>query len=212
MAGPAPPTLDSLGLLHGTDKSSRTHGYLALYDRLLRPLRLKPVRLLEIGVLGGASLRMWRDYFPAGEIVGLDVDPAAAAHAGERIAVHRADQADVPAMTRLVGTLGPFDIIVDDGSHRWAHQVATLRALLPLVARRGFYIVEDLHTSFGRYAPKYGEPGAETAADFCLRVARRVIADKHLPAEDDTDPFIAQAPALIDSVTIARKVAVFRRK
>jgi predicted O-methyltransferase YrrM len=144
------PTLDALGIQHGTDKSSRNHGYLPLYDGVLAPLRQRPVRLLEIGVLGGASLRMWRDYFPHGHIVGLDRDTAAQAHAGERVEVHLADQADPQGMAALVRSLAPFDVMIDDGSHIWSHQIETLRVLLPLVKPGGVYILEDLHTSYGR--------------------------------------------------------------
>jgi hypothetical protein len=34
-------TLDALGLHHGTDKSSRGHGYLAVYEEFLAPLRAR---------------------------------------------------------------------------------------------------------------------------------------------------------------------------
>lgn len=206
----APPTLDALGLLHGTDKSSHTHGYLAVYDRVLQPLRRRPVRLLEIGVLNGASLRMWRDYFPRGRIVGLDRDSAALAQAGERIKVFLADQSDAPAMAALVRRLGVFDIIIDDGSHIWSHQIETLRALLPLVKPGGFYIVEDLHTSYGRWAPKYRGEGGETAASFCYRFAEQVLAVRAIAP--DSDPFLAEAPTLVESVTFAKRVAIFRRR
>jgi predicted O-methyltransferase YrrM len=207
---PRPPSLDALGLKHGTDKSSRTHGYLAVYDRVLARLRRRPVRLLEIGVLNGASLRMWRDYFGQGEIVGLDRDPATLAHAGERIAVHLADQDEMAGLAATVRRLGPFDVIIEDGSHLWAHQIGCLRALLPLVKPGGFYILEDLHTSYGRWAPRYRGEAEESAAAFCWRVAEAVLAEG--AAAPDPDPFLAEAPRLIESVQFCRRAAIFARR
>ena len=77
--------LDALARLHGTDKSSHHHGYTRLYERHFASRRATVRRLLEIGVggtsswrgydttQGGQSLRMWSDYFPNAEIVGVDI-------------------------------------------------------------------------------------------------------------------------------------------
>jgi predicted O-methyltransferase YrrM len=204
------PTLDELGRKHRTDKSSNGHDYLNVYASLLGRYRRKPMRLLEIGVLKGASLRMWRDFFPEGEIVGLDRDPAALAHAGERISVHLADQDDIPGLAALVRNLGRFDVIVEDGSHIWTHQIGTLKALLPLVKPGGYYILEDLHTSYGALAARYGRAGGEPAAGFCYRLAEQVLAQGSIAP--DPDPFLAEAPAMVESVTFAKHVAIFRRR
>ncbi|WP_426957725.1 class I SAM-dependent methyltransferase [Muricoccus radiodurans] len=204
-------TLDAIGLRHGTDKASRAHDYLRTYDAFLAPLRDHPVSLLEIGVLGGASLRTWRDYFPLGRIIGVDIDPKAAAQAGERIEVHFGDQSDADGMSALGERLGPFDVVVDDGSHIWAHQISTLRALLPHVRPGGFFILEDLHTSHGRWAPKYRGAGGETATAYCRRVAERVLAPG-ATEEAIEDAFLRDAPKQIETVTLSRHAAIFRRK
>lgn len=47
--------LDAIGILHGVDKSSLSHGYLVQYERILGPLRRTQITLLEIGVSQGAS-------------------------------------------------------------------------------------------------------------------------------------------------------------
>ena len=55
------------------------HGYLKHYRAPFQPWRNKRIKLLEIGIgghetkQGGYSLRMWKDYFPKGEIYGLDL-------------------------------------------------------------------------------------------------------------------------------------------
>jgi len=77
--------LDPLARLHGTDKSSYVHGYTRLYETHFASRRPTVRRLLEIGVggitsrrgyettEGGQSLRMWRDYLPNAEIIGIDI-------------------------------------------------------------------------------------------------------------------------------------------
>ena len=87
--------LTSLANLYGTDKGTgrRGHHYTRIYSELLEPIRERPIRMLEIGLLGmrrggwddkqlrgrgetqgrdAPSLRMWSQYFPRGEIFGLD--------------------------------------------------------------------------------------------------------------------------------------------
>ena len=71
-------TLDAIGILHGTDKATQhpvvkpSHGYTVYYEWAFHPLRDRDIKLLEIGVGGGESIRMWLDYFSRGQIYGLD--------------------------------------------------------------------------------------------------------------------------------------------
>ena len=48
---------------------------------------------------------------------------------------------------------GPFDIVVDDGSHQPKHIITTFEALYPFLKDEGHYFVEDVQTS---YVPSYG--------------------------------------------------------
>ena len=45
------------------------------YESFFAPLVGQAIRLLELGVHKGASLRFWRDYFQNAVIVGLDCKP-----------------------------------------------------------------------------------------------------------------------------------------
>jgi len=47
-------------------------GYLDVYDAITAPWIDKEIKLLEVGVYQGGSLKLWRDYFPRGTIVGVD--------------------------------------------------------------------------------------------------------------------------------------------
>ena len=53
--------LDHYALKHGTDKSSIHHNYTAVYEKYFRPIKEDKVKVLEIGVLYGASLKMWNE-------------------------------------------------------------------------------------------------------------------------------------------------------
>lgn len=138
-------TLAELAALHGTDKLA--HGYLAHYEHHFASLRDRPVRLLEIGIGPGGSLSLWQDYFERGAIAGLDINDKRE-FAAERIAVHRGDQSDAGLLRRIVAELGGVDVVIDDGSHVNAHVLASFTALFPLLSDGGWYVIEDMHTSY----------------------------------------------------------------
>jgi hypothetical protein len=56
-----------------------TH-YFETYEAVFGARRNTPMRILEIGVLQGASLRLWKSYFqhPQTTLVGVDIEPACA--------------------------------------------------------------------------------------------------------------------------------------
>jgi hypothetical protein len=151
---------------HGTDKVD-THAYTRHYARHLGHLRDRPIRLLEIGIggyadprAGGGSLRMWRDYFRQGMIVGLDLWDKRS-HAEERIRIYQGSQADPAVLQRVIEECGPFDVVVDDGSHVCAHILASFAYLFARgLADEGIYAIEDLQTS---YWPSFGGHDPPTA-------------------------------------------------
>jgi hypothetical protein len=71
-----------------------TNGYMNVYGPILAPLRSKPIKLLELGVLAGESLRLWQEYFWNGTIVGLDLRPVTINDPMERIFVYQGAQQD----------------------------------------------------------------------------------------------------------------------
>jgi hypothetical protein len=159
-------TLDEIAIKYGTDKSSLNHNYTKLYDGLLSGIRHLPIKLLEIGVENGCSVKMWEEYFPNGEIYGVDVTETCSQYATDRIKIFIGNQCDGEFLESIVAEAGgSFDVIIDDGGH-WMHQqIGTLNILWPHVKRKGLYIVEDLETS---YASEYdgGFRKPNTAVEF----------------------------------------------
>jgi hypothetical protein len=134
--------------LFGSDKEQPgQHAYGATYAALFRHLRLRRVKLLEIGILSGDSMLAWRAFFPRGEIVGCDIEPK---HhlAGGRIRVYTTDQGSAADLDALARAEGPFDIIVDDGSHLSRHQMFSFHRLFEHLRDGGIYVIEDVQTSF----------------------------------------------------------------
>ncbi len=188
--------LDLLATLYGTDKFGE-HDYTPVYAALMRPWRGKPVRLLEIGVggyqgaLGGESLRMWESYFRRGRITGIDLYDKTALSGG-RVQVFQCSQVDSPRLTALAQEVGPFDFIIDDGSHVNAHQIQTFGILWPHLKDGGTYVVEDVQTS---YWPSYGgaplgTPGYERS---CMHWFKSLADSVNLPE------FLAPAPPGLDA-------------
>jgi hypothetical protein len=145
------PVLSSLGLLeyiarkHGSDKLG--HGYLKHYKRHFKSLRHTTRKLLEVGVGAGASLRTWKDYFPKAEIFGLDIADRRS-HEEDRIKIFQGDQNDPAVLAEIAARWGPFDIIIDDGSHVSEHIITTYFSLFPRLKANGLYVIEDLYLSY----------------------------------------------------------------
>lgn len=137
-----PLNLHNIGLKYGTDKAT-VHGYCSFYEQQL-PDRSFSGRLLEVGIYEGASLQMWREYYPNAEIVGVDIIDKSHLNF-EGITMLKLD-ATVPAALK---PLGRFDIIIDDGSHYTLDQQKTFKQLYyNQLNSGGYYVMEDLHTSF----------------------------------------------------------------
>lgn len=142
-------SIHSLAMLERncTDKQDSYHtfmgeNYLHVYERYFAPIRRKPLRILEIGVLDGKSLRLWRDYFPASLIFGLDIDPGVAINE-DRISTFTGSQADPAVLAGIVNQVGDLDIVIDDGSHIEKYVAVSMRELLPHTRR--YYCIEDTH-------------------------------------------------------------------
>jgi hypothetical protein len=121
--------------------------YLELYEKHFAKYRGTQVSLLEIGVDHGGSLQLWKEYFGSyADITGVDINPDCKRFEEDQITIHISDQTD-PALSRL----GPFDIVIDDGSHIKRDQAQTFLNLWPHCT--GTYLIEDCHDGFPSLSP-----------------------------------------------------------
>jgi len=129
-------------------KITKWKHYFPIYEKHFTPIRNKPIKILEIGILNGGSLEMWRYYFPEATIVGIDINPLCKEHEQEGINIRIGDQTDEKFLQSLIDEFGTFDLIIDDGSHHVAHVNKTFQFLFPKLADEGIYFIEDTHAAY----------------------------------------------------------------
>lgn len=143
--------LHKIGEKYGTDKAShlyRGFSYLDIYHRHFCSNRLHVKTFVEIGILNGKSLLMWREYFPNANIIGVDINPDCKKYESDRIKIYIGDQNDKNFLQFLSTELKEIDILLDDGSHITKHQINTFNYLYPSITKNGYYIIEDLRNSY----------------------------------------------------------------
>jgi hypothetical protein len=141
-------TLDIIGKKYGTDKTSECHNYCVKYEKYLPMNRYDKLNILEIGVLKGESLRMWKDYFYNSNIIGIDINPDFAIKSEDRITTEIGSQTDINFLSTVSDKHGPFDLIIDDGSHMNSDVITSFEFLFHKLKPQGVYIVEDCCTSY----------------------------------------------------------------
>jgi len=139
------------------------HTYADLYSRLFSHCRLKVRKVFEcglgtnnpdlassMGILGkpGASLRVWRDYFPNAMVYGADIDREILFEE-ERIRTHYIDQLDPRAIAAFWKSVGEkdFDFMVDDGLHTFEAGTCLFQHSIDMLAADGIYVIEDVSVS-----------------------------------------------------------------
>src|SRR5688572_18629971 len=143
-----PNPLEALFFGHEGRLVHKWHHYLEIYHRHLQAFRGRSPVLVEIGVFHGGSLEIWKDYFGAGaQIVGIDIDPRCREFEDEATTILIGDQGDRGFLAEVRRRVPRIDILIDDGGHHMAQQIATFEELYPHVQPNGVYLCEDMHTS-----------------------------------------------------------------
>jgi hypothetical protein len=204
-------SLDALGLKCGTDKSSAEHDYLSFYEFFFEQIRHDRIKILEIGVLYGASLRVWKEYFPNGTVIGADIDAAVISFRSPRILTEVIDQSNLEDLVQLGVKHGPFDIIIEDGSHLWENQITTFRTLFPFVKNGGFYIVEDLHTNFGRLADRFRGSSSISCVEYLKKLVDLRAADDQINIANEEDPFLRTYGRNIQFLTFHKSSCLLKK-
>ena len=130
------------------DKDS-VHSYIEVYEEILEPYRSTANNILEIGLMSGESLRMWRDYF-LGDVYGIDcelkplggaADLTEAIADGLRIVI--GDAANPKDIEKYFREL-KFDVVIEDAQHNIEQQLEIYKTMKPYLAKDSIYIVEDV--------------------------------------------------------------------
>lgn len=154
--------------LYGSDKGTtcgRTaHTYTSVYEYLFRDIRSEVKLVFECGLgtnnpnipsnMGingrpGASLRVWRDYFPNAHVIGVDIDKDIL-FSENRIETGYIDQTSPETIIAFFNSLDEkhrnnFDIMIDDGLHGFDATKCLFENSFSQVKTNGIYIIEDVY-------------------------------------------------------------------
>lgn len=158
-----------------TDKVHIRHAYHHMYHRYMRDIALRAcekgsmkIKILEIGLgchpsggmvrgTPGGSAKAWRHVFPAPtfdlDLHVMEYDEACGkkwVQKNKEIAtVHFGDQGSKDDLLRVVSEAGggPFDVIIDDGSHLNEHQILSAQVLTEYLGHGGVLVLEDIHSA-----------------------------------------------------------------
>lgn len=212
-------TLDQIAIEQKADKGSADythaqghkvtgHGYAQHYDLAFDRLRHSPVKLLEIGVGGGESIRTWLEYFdnPDTRVYGVDIVHTTNPY--NTVIVVNADKPD-PRYTFVTGDQGSeifwqcfvadygsdWDILVDDGGHANDQIITTFKMMWPHIKRGGCYAIEDLNCAYSGL-PFFLKDGWPNHLDFIKDFLDQINRD-----QND-----------VESLSYSKELAILRKK
>lgn len=129
--------------------SKKTKSFLKNYEELLMPFVGKNITLVEFGVLNGGSLFMFKDYLgEKSRIIGIDLNTDALKFRELGFEIFIADQSNMISLVSTLKQIGKIDILIDDGGHRYIHNINTLIASIDFMNDKGIIITEDTITSY----------------------------------------------------------------
>lgn len=201
------------GLLHQASFIQKSPSLLKFYGRLFDALRTPPRSVLEIGVKGGGSTAFWKALFPDATVVGLDRKLRrwlVSERSEDGVVYLQGDQTDTTRLHDIANTYGPFDLVIDDGSHVSDHQATTLLSLLPRVQPGGFYVIEDIHASVKETNARGVDYGDDIWPDFTRAILERLRGGP-LPAGSAGAQLADDVGSQIDELIIASRVLAIRR-
>lgn len=205
--------LPSLASHFGTDKWG-VHRYASHYESHFAKYKNDAFTLLEIGIggyarenLGGASLRMWKAFFPRAQIIGLDIEDKSFVDE-PRITTYQGSQVDEPLLRRIVGDANNLRIVVDDGSHRPEHIRQTFNAIFPLLPSGSLYAIEDTQTS---YWPRYGGSLDLDDPNSTMGLVKRLVDGLNYEEWQDEDNVATDVDRNITSVHCYHNMVVIEK-
>ncbi len=152
--------------------SIKHSSYFQVYEEVLRKFRNKPITFVEIGVLDGGSLFMWKKFFgDAARIIGIDLNPNARRWTEEGFEIFIGSQEDPNFWKSVFDSVGPVDVVLDDGGHSNSQQIITAHSVLPHIRDGGVLIVEDVHASYMR---DFGNPSKYSFMSYSKKVIDRI--------------------------------------
>jgi len=136
--------------------STKFSSYFDTYDKIFSRYINKKITFVEVGILNGGSLFMWRKYFgKKARIIGIDNNPSAKFLEKYGFEIFIGDQSNINFWNKFKKKVGPVDILLDDGGHKNYQQATTLFCFINNIKDKGLLVIEDTHAS---YLESFGNP------------------------------------------------------
>lgn len=152
--------------------SIKHSSYFQVYQEVLEKYRNRSITFVEIGVLDGGSLFMWRKFFgDAARIIGIDLNPDAMKWAEAGFEIFIGSQEDSKFWQSFFDSVGSVDVVLDDGGHSNSQQIITAHSVLPHIRDGGTLLVEDVHASYMR---DFGNPSRYSFISYSKKAIDRI--------------------------------------
>lgn len=130
-------------------RSIKHSTYFNSYDYFLKNYIGQQITFVEIGILDGGSLFMWREFFGQNaRIIGIDLNPDAKKWEKYGFEIFIGDQNKQDFWDHFKASVGKVDILLDDGGHTYEQQINTVENMIGHINDNGVLLVEDTHTSY----------------------------------------------------------------
>jgi predicted O-methyltransferase YrrM len=155
--------LCKIGQKYDTDKSSQRlnvtnirhcHPYTLFYDSLFKHNKNNKLQIAELGILDGASLLMWQEYFPNSNIYGFEyndqfINNFKQKYNNDRITLTNIDVTNKDSIINSFNNLNiKYDIIIEDTTHQFEDQIRVIENAYQYLKPGGVLIIEDIFKSY----------------------------------------------------------------
>lgn len=126
---------------------NKSETFLKRYDRFFAELQRDDPVIVELGVLEGDSVRLWKDLFPRATVLCFDCRQPRQPLPPEVVFI-QGMQDDPADLRKLVERASEFDVVIDDCSHLAGPTRTAFTILFPFLRPGGFYVIEDWGTGY----------------------------------------------------------------
>ena len=155
--------LCEIGKKYDTDKSSQRsnvtndrhcHPYTIFYDSLFKKCKNMNLSIAELGILDGASLLMWQEYFTNSIIHGFEyndtlINNFKQKYNNDRICLSKIDVTKKESIQDAFKKLNTkYDIIIEDTTHQFEDQIRVIENIYQYLKPGGILIIEDIFKSY----------------------------------------------------------------
>jgi predicted O-methyltransferase YrrM len=155
--------LCEIGKKYDTDKSSQRnnvtnsrhcHPYTLFYDGLFKNRKDEHLKIAELGILDGASLLMWNEYFKNAEICGFEYNDNLINKFQQKFNNQQIKLANINVKNKesIVNAFKKtnilYDIIIEDTTHQFEDQIRVIENVYSYLKPGGILIIEDIFKSY----------------------------------------------------------------